>query len=221
MAGASGETVSIFRIGSFNVHDMNIFQGTRAPLVSNDSNYITAWGFDADTTQFDVRATRPSKTYWLSSDICEPELVVHTFENGVGVRLILGNLRVRTPHGVKVTMQLRQRTVTEALRKLESEVPVDSATQPIVRVLVGDCNLSKETAEAATQPMQPEEPNWRTVWQVHATTAALSGDLIFVKGAHAKSFDLPFGASHRDRDIWNDSHDAIAIELRVDVDSAL
>ena len=67
--------------------------------------------------------------------------------------------------------------------------------------------------------MQPKVPDWRTVWHVHATTAELSGDLIFVKGAHAKSFDLPFGKSHRDRGVRNDDHDAIGIELRVIVES--
>ena len=216
--------------------DMKIFQGTEeyqgSPSVSINSNYLTSWGFDADTTQFGIKATRPSKTYWLSSDICEPELVVHSFENGVGVILILGNLHVRTPHEVNVSTKLKQRILTEALETLESEVPFDSTTQPVVLVLVGDCNLSIEPAEDATLPLQPHETgnesNWRTVWQVHTTTAALSGDLIFVKGANAMSFDLPFGSSerkamelafgrtmHRDRGVWNDCHDAIGIELRV------
>ena len=54
---------------------------------------------------------------------------------------------------------------------------------------------------------------------MHATTAELSGDLIFVIGAHAKSFDLPFDKSHRDRGVRNDDHDAIGIELRVIVES--
>ena len=200
---------------NINVHDMNIFQGTRPPLFSNDSNCLTVWGFDADTTQFDVRAAHPNRKIGLNSSICEPELIVHTFENGVGLRLILANLCVRSPREVTVTEALKKLTVTEALRKLESEVPVDSATQPIVPVLGGACYLSKQTAEEATQPMQPEEPNWRTVWQEHATTATLSGDLIFVKGAHAKSFDLPLGPSHRNWGVRNRSHDAIAIELRV------
>ena len=272
MAGISDGTVSVFRIGSFNVgacqemltgkktkryvhkvesiittcvqegclhimnmcelgghlqgfnavginpRDMKIFQGTAktaAPSVCIDSNYLTAWGFDADTPQYDVRAACPSKTYLLNSSVCEPQLVVHSFRNGAGVPLMLGNLHIRTPQGETVVIKLRQRLVREALQKLESDAPSDSATQPVVLVLVGDCNLVRETAEEAIQPMQPEEPNWRTVWQVHTTTAARGGDLIFVKGAYARSFDLPFGISHRDRGIRNDTHDAIAIDLRV------
>ena len=42
---------------------------------------------------------------------------------------------------------------------------------------------------------------------------------MFVKGAHARSFDLPFGKSHRDRGVRRDSHDAIGIELRVMVEA--
>ena len=67
--------------------------------------------------------------------------------------------------------------------------------------------------------MQPRDPNWRTVWQVHATTAARGGDLPPPPPPNAKSFDLPFGFSHRDRGIGNDTHDAIGIELRVRVES--
>ena len=43
--------------------------------------------------------------------------------------------------------------------------------------------------------MQPRMiVEWNTVWTVHTTDAGRSGDVIFVKGANAKSFDLPFGA---------------------------
>ena len=42
---------------------------------------------------------------------------------------------------------------------------------------------------------------------------------MIVKGAHAVSFDLPFGFSHRQRGIRDDDHDAIGIELRLAVES--
>ena len=151
--------------------------------------------------------------------MCEPELVVHAFTVGVAIRLIQGNLHIRIPHDARVSKKLRTRLVQEALRALESEAPNDSAAQPVVLVLVGDCNLLPEQAEEATQTLQPVEGDWRTVWQVHPTTKRLSGDLIFVKGAHASSFDLPFGCSHRDRGVRHDQHDAIGIELRVNVEA--
>ena len=200
---------------NINALDMSIFRGTAAPSVSVNSNYLTAWGFDADTPQFDVRTARPSKKFWLTSKICEPELIVHAFEKGVGIRLILGNLHIRVPHDKKVKTGQKQRIVAEALRQLENEALVDSATQPVVLVLVGDCNLVKQTAEKATHPLQPEDDDWRTVWHVHPTEAGKGGDLIFVKGAHARSFELPFGFSHADRGVRPDRHDAIGIELRV------
>ena len=118
-------------------------------------------------------------------------------------------------------MKLRQRIVQEALQRLESDAPSDSATQPVVQVLVGDCNLTLENAQEAVQPMQPRMiVKWNTVWTVHTTDAGRSGDVIFVKGANAKSFDLPFGPSHGDRNIGKDIHDAIGIELRVKVESS-
>ena len=56
------------------------------------------------------------------------------------------------------------------------------------------------------------------MWQVHETSFGLSGDLIFVKGAHACSFDLPVGNHHSFRGARPDSHDAIGIELRAVVE---
>ena len=67
----------------------------------------------------------------------------------------------------------------------------------------------------ATQPLQPEDADWKSVWHVHATKAGKGGDLILVKGANAQSFELPFGVSHEDRGPRNDDHDAIGIRLRV------
>jgi len=198
--------------------DMKIFQGPTAPSFSIHSNYLTAWGFDADTNQFGVREAVPKITYDLSSEVCDPELVVHHFEHGVGIVIIQGNLHIRIPNNSKVSMATRKRMVREGLHKLMANAPSDSAAQPVVYVLVGDCNLSKEAAEEAIQELQPEHPDWQSVWHVHATAAKLSGDLIFVKGAIARSFDLPFGRSHRDRGIRHDDHDAIGIELRVNIE---
>ena len=145
-----------------NAQDFKIFLGPEAPFVSVNSNYLTAWGFVADTTQFGVKLAKPSKTHELLSwHGCEPELVVHTFEVGVGVRLILGNLHIRIPHGVQVSKTFRKDAVQQAMRKLETDAPSDSATQSVVQVLVGDCNLNPEMAEEAIQPMQPAYPCWR------------------------------------------------------------
>ena len=202
--------------------NMEIFQGPEAPRVAIDCNYLTAWGFDADTTQFGMKTTEASTTHWLTSETCQPKnMVVHKFHNDAGLRLTLGNLHIRIPHNHPgVSSNARQRIVREALKTLEFETPIDSATQPVVLVLVGDCNLDVETAEEAVQPLQPApaDANYRTVWCVHNTEDSQSGDLIFVKGAYAWCFDLPFGKAHDNRGVRNDNHNAIGIELRVIVD---
>ena len=91
-----------------------------------------------------------SKIHWLNSEICGPELVVHSFVVGAGVILIQGNLHIRVPHEARVSRNLRSRIVKEALKTLETEAPNDSAAQPVVLVLVGDCNLLPEQAEGHT-----------------------------------------------------------------------
>ena len=178
---------------NINPLDMNIFRGTAAASVSVDSNYLTAWGFNVDTPQFDVRATCPSKVFGLFSQVCQPELIVHVFENGIGVRLIVGNLHIRIPHEKKVSTSQKQTIVKQALVQLENEASLDGATQPVALLLVGDCNLVKETAEEATQALQPVDDNFLTVWHVHRTEAGKGGDVMFVKGAHCKPFVFPFG----------------------------
>ena len=90
---------------------MKIFQGPTAPEVSIESNYLTAWGFDADTTQFSIKLTDFVKTYTLSSDICEPQLVVHQFKNEAGFILVQGNLHIRILAGRTVGMPMRQKMV--------------------------------------------------------------------------------------------------------------
>ena len=210
-----------FAAAGIDETDMEIFRGTSAASVIVNSNYLTAWGFDADTAQFGVTAIRPSQIIWLTSQLCQPELIVHAFTKGVGVRLILGNLHIRIPQKKKVRTNHKQKIVAEALRQLENEALQDGDAQKIILVLVGDCNLVKADAEEATQPLQPEVDNFETVWHVHRTEAGKSGDLIFVRGGYARSFELPFGVSHEDRGPRNDNHDAIGIKLRVLTESNL
>ena len=135
--------------------DMDIFQGSAAPFVDVNSNYLIAWGFGADANQLGVRPAFRTQIIWLRSTVCEPELVVHIFAIGAGVVLIQGNLHIRVPHNARVSTVLRKRIVKEALQALEAEAPTDSAAQPVVLVLVGDCNLFPEQAEEATQTLQP------------------------------------------------------------------
>ena len=154
LGGSSDGTVVRLRIGSFNAGV------EQSMMTGSNSNYLTAWDFDADTTQLGVREAVPNETYRLSSDICEPELVVHHFEHGAGIHIMYGNLHIRIPHKATVTMAVRKRMAREALEKLEKVAPtIVGAAQPVVYVLVGDCNLSRDLAEEAIQPLQPQNPD--------------------------------------------------------------
>ena len=70
--------------------------------------------------------------------------------------------------------------------------------------------MPRDAADEAIQPVQPLYGNWRTVWQVHATTKGRIGDLIFV---------LLAGTSHSMCGPRNDTHDALGIEVAVRVQS--
>ena len=72
-----------------------------------------------------------------------------------------------------------------ALQALEQRVPLGckGASQPFAPVLVltGDVNLDKSASDAIVQP-ETGEPSVVTQWQVFTSNAALSGDVLFIKG---------------------------------------
>ena len=139
--------------------DMKIFQTSPPPSVSVNNNYLAAWGFIAGTSQFGVeKVTDCCRTIYLNSGICEPEMVVHKLQNRDGVTLVLANLHIRIPSGALVTRKTKQRVILEAMTLLDGFPTHDSAAQPVVRVLVGDCNLTKDHAEEAVQPLQTTAP---------------------------------------------------------------
>ena len=195
---------------------MRIFQAGAGPMARVDANYLTAWGFKDDA--FQLGPKEPSFMCDLnSSATLEPQLVIQAFSVGQNLTLVHGNLVIRKPAKVKVTVTTKKRVLLDAMRKLEQQAKrhSSSATQPAVIVLVGDPNLVKEEAEAAIQTLQPDDgAHWQNVWQVHATSTQLSGDIALVKGAHVMPFDLPFGPSHRHPGVRKDQHDAIGLELQ-------
>ena len=129
-----------------NPLDMKIFTGPAAFYFSIQDNYLTVWGLNHDAPHFDVRSTGAPQLFALRSEICQPDLIMHTFISSIGVRLIQGNLHIRIPHKKKVKTSQRQFIVKQALKQLENEALQDSATQPVALLLVRDCNLVQETA---------------------------------------------------------------------------
>ena len=207
--------------------DLTIFKPTGIDFLVEGA-YMTVWGFKPDATHL---GAMNSVTCILKSFFFPSQLVIQVFtvptctagnlhRGDLSKFLIHGNLHIRIPNrGPMVTTMSKKRVLQEAMWQLErrAELKGSSASQPAVLVLVGNPNLTKQEAEEAIQMFQTNDgADWQNVWHVHTTSAQLSGDIVLVKGAYAKSFDLPFGPSHHDRGpgLINDQHDAIGIELR-------
>ena len=73
-------------------------------------------------------------------------------------------------------------TVPEAWKSYPSEA------FPVLRILVGDCNLEKDEAANGTQDVDPapishlQQTCGRGQWEVVSTANMLSGDMMFVNG---------------------------------------
>ena len=205
------------KCAAIHAEQMTVFSGGAQVRVTQ--NYLTSWEFRAVASQRSVQLLCEPFVLELTSTKCQPQLVVSMFNVHDKAVLVLGNLHIRTPQGTTVTRATRKRTVGETLQHLETNAAnkehLGGSQQPIVYVLVGDCNLEKDEGEEATQPLQQHEGAWSDDWHVHGTQAQKGGDILFVKGAHASLFELPVGVSHSDRGIRHDNHDAFGVELRL------
>ena len=130
--------------------------------------------------------------------------------------LVVGNLNLRQEASQGIIH--RRKKVQSALHSLE-EIGNSCVLQPAVKILLGDTNLSVEIAEEALLPLQPSEDHaeWWNTWHIHTSTTAGSGDLLFCKGAHAESFDIPIGANYKDKGIREDVHDAFGVAVTLPV----
>ena len=121
-------------------------------------------------------------------------------------------------NGVIQLVVAKTKETAETHRRAHRRLPDDDnddAFQPVVCVLRGDTNLSRSEAEEAIHFHQLDTTEWNNVWSVHATNAQGHGDIIYVKGAHAKLFELPVEVSHAYRGVCNDEHDAFEVELKL------
>ena len=88
---------------------------------------------------------------------------------------------------------------------------------PIGRLLVGDFNVTKDEAVAATQDAQLparcapfQRFHGLSRWQLHATENGRSGDLFAAMGCTIETMLVPIGASFAERGMRNHQHDAVA-----------
>ncbi len=146
------------------------------------------------------------------------------------VAVIVGNVHIRTPNKKRPpSLDLRRRIVRSCLNHLAGLRPdgvgTDLVDVPVVRLLVGDCNLTEDHALQATQDTAPpasissrQRETGLAFWSVEATEAGRNGDLLFVMGADFENRVLPIGASYRGSvRMRGDQHDVVAGTLRVPV----
>ncbi len=140
------------------------------------------------------------------------------------VGLIVGNLHIVCATNPP-TETTKKRIVKMCLNYLaELHVPdwESSSDNPVARILVGDCSLKREGAEAATQcakspasgiPCQTRGA--LSKWQVLSSEEGLSGDGMFATGCTLEPESVAIGKSFRDRGMRNGSHDAVAATIRI------
>ena len=196
--------------------------------VTCTQNYITALNQRGITTQL---LREPLVTALAGTTALDTQLVLTAVQAIQGTKkaaiTIIGNMHIRTPSGKNVpTIATKQRLVREALRKLvdygdmvEQAVPASERPGSVL-LLVGDCNLNEVLARQAVASLQPGRVKGEKasdIWRVKPTRNGLSGDLCFLRGCVASTFDVQVGASFCERGMRNDSHDALGLILRLPV----
>ena len=191
--------------------------------------YMATWQADdnpIDDTSVTLKLVGEPEVVNLDFPV-EPQLVIMVFtiasakhpeKHGL---LISGQLHIRTPTGWKTSQTIikKRKEITElALQTLEQRASTASsgASQPTAPVLVltGDVNMDKSACESLVQK-QAGEPAVETQWQVLTSNAAKSGDVLFIKGAFGKAFDVTVGISYPDRGVRNDQHDFFGVSLKI------
>ena len=199
-------------VAGIHYQDLQFFKASKGPCANITQNYMTAWGLKKKAVRPRVKPLGKPEVYNLEgSRKSDPQLVVHIFRINQNALLVQGNLHIRTPTSGIVGIPSRKLVVKNALEKMQAvgkSLPPQKASLPVAFILVGDVNLFKLQGEEAVKPLQ-------NTWQVHAATGGLRGDIAFVKGAKASVFELPVGASYRDRGARHDQHDAFGINLTI------
>ena len=102
----------------------------------------------------------------------------------------------------------------QVLQQLREHLETYAVPDPLVRVvrlIVGDDNLSTTEARQALQRTTEEDP----LWEVHPALAEGQGDHVAVSGAAATPIDISIGTSFQDPGMRHDQHDAVAVALSV------
>ena len=108
----------------------------------------------------------------------------------------------------KVTV--RQHIVKQ-LRVFLEEFTAPTAGMPIIRLIVGDDNLSTREAKEALQQGRDTD----LLWEVYSAVIPGRGDHVAVTGATARFIPIAVGMHFHNRGMRCDQHDALCVELSV------
>jgi hypothetical protein len=190
--------------------------GKQNLCVEDLHNYVAMWGFGGASQPVVVSPHGPPEIYVIPSGhpihamITRFDVVARDgASQPAKVHVVAGNMHIvcstRPP-----TITTRQRAVRLLSQNLETYAAPEPGV-PVVRIIVGDDNLSAEEARQALQ--RGAEVN--SLWEVHATPAGFGGDHMAVSGATADFMPIAVGRSFEDRGMRNDQRDVVAFALRV------
>ena len=142
------------------------------------------------------------------------------------VGLLVANMHI--PCGKKPPSHVtRRKIVKDALKRVADMQVLDWNVRdefPVMRLLVGDCNLNLRDACAVVQELPAQQVITRlqrdldlTRWQVLSTTDKLSGDIMFCLGGFAEERTAPVGYSWDTQGMRFDTHDAVGAELMIPI----
>ena len=232
VAGCKGFRASVLDFRHF------VQEGLLEASYFTDGAYLNLWNVpiniaaEVQAGTWKASTAQPNYMHWQAFDLTyeAPQFAARDAPQLAApkVGLLVGNMHI--PAGDRVpTKNTRRRILEQALQHLTSlEVDAWRTKEDfqVMRLLVGNCNLTKEDAFAATQNIQlpPLTALQRDLkvrrWEVLSTDAELPGDMMFVLGGLAEERTVPIGASFEDHGVRDDAlfqHDAVAAQLMIPV----
>ena len=177
-------------------------------------NYLSLWGFGGAPQPADVSLREDTYIYHVQTGR-NIDAVISRFDVHIPghdtVHVVVGNMHIVCGSSPP-SIHTRQRAVRLLRLHLDGIAALLSTGEPdtrVVRLIVGDDNLTAEEACEAFQRHTDDE----ALWEVFASVAERKGDHVAVCGAVARFKPIAVGASYRDRGLRNDAHDAVAVVL--------
>ena len=182
-------------------------------LVQSQLNYMSVCGFSYG----DVRAEFIEETcmvHWLGVNKDVPAVITCFGIHAGGasqpaVYVVAANLHIvcgRNPPSIST-----RQSIVKQLRVFLEEFTAPTAGMPIIRLIVGDDNLSSREAKEALQQVRETDP----LWEVYSAMKQGKGDHVAVSGATAMFIPIAVGKNFHNRGMRCDQHDALCVQLSV------